>query len=302
MEKKLQYVSYKGEGVEGWKSFLEMKTRYSDHLSFMQFTGDNYATGIVLDVTEGLFADEALDVVKPFLDDNGAFPTGVCKDYVGHWMLRRSLWTEDDGTEYVAEGTVADDGQIINPIRICSHQYAENTLYPLTGTLDEVWMKTAWKVAENETPGTVHQKRGYANLVVPFSFFEYVQHVFKMYFFCERSSRTFKIVWTLMDDGNILLEHVFDKIRVVWDPWDVEYYDAYLRSVISPDGRIIEPLHIDNPVDDFLISEFEEKYADYYKKIEFMPQPWNKHCKWSDLDDWKKRNQKRFNKKRKRKK
>ena len=46
-------------------------------------------------------------------------------------------------------------------------------------------------------------------------------------------------------------------------------------------------------------SDFNEKHADYLKKIEFMPQPWNEWCKWNDLNDWKNRNKKKLDKRKK---
>ena len=293
------YVSCRGNGVEGWKWFVKVKTPY-DGLPYPVSYDDDYATGTVLDVTDGLFAEGVLEEIKPFLNDSGAYPTGICEDYDGNWMLRRSLWTDEDGTEHVAEGTVSPSGLIVDPIKICTHHYAPNTLYPLKGSWDDVLAIAGRGTWDKNTP-YVHKEAGYVNLVVPLSFFDYVKHEYKMDSFCELSSRTFYTGLSRMDDGNILIERVFDILSVCWDIWCHEEFNLFFKGIISHDGLIIEPLHIDVPKDREIMqnSDFNEKHADYLKKIEFMPQPWNEWCKWNDLNDWKNRNKKKLDKRKK---
>lgn len=297
MDNNRLYVSCRGNGVEGWRWFIKGRTPY-ETLPYPVLYNDNFATGTVLDVTEGLFSNEAAEVITPFLNNKGAYPTGACEDYNGNWMLRRSLWTDEDGTEHVAEGTVSSEGLIIDPITIHTYHYAANTIYPLKGSWEEV-LEIASKGTWDKVSKYVHDEAGYVNLVVPLSFFDYAKFVYKMDSFCDLSSRTFYTGLSRMDDGNILLECVFDTIYIPWDIDDGEDYNVFFKGIVSPEGVIIEPLHIDAPKDKYLMSDYEERYADYYKGIDFMPQPWNKHCKWKDLNDWKNRNQKRLDKRKK---
>ena len=271
------YISCRRNGVEGWKWFIRVRTPY-DGLPYPVSYLDDYATGTFLDVTPGLFAEGVEERIRHFLNDSGMYPTGICEDYTGNWMLRRSLWTDEDGTEHVAEGIVSPDGLIIDPIRIVPHKYAANTIYPLNGSWEDVW-RIANKASWDKTSPYVHKKAGYVNLVVPLSFFDYTQHQYEMYTFGELSSRTFYTGLSRMEDGNIMLECVFDIVNVLWDLYDSEEVNAFFKGIISPDGIIIEPLHIDIPEDSYIAYEFKEQFADYFKKIARMPQPWNKNKK-----------------------
>ena len=183
-------ISCYGQGRDGWLSFIAEKDFDLEYSDFKQFD-DDYGTGVYLDVMPGLFAFETMNQMKPFVKENGTYGTGVCQDYNGNWMLRRSLWTDADGVEHVAEGTVTDDGRLLEPIIIKEHKYEPNTVYPLTDSWKDIW--DYFYLDNDDLSGHHHlllEKRLF-NLVVPLSFFEYLQHYYKMYSFGELSSRTF---------------------------------------------------------------------------------------------------------------
>lgn len=276
MKNKNNYVSCRGNGAEGWKRFIKVRTPY-EGLPYPVSYLDNYATGTFLDITPGLFAEGVEEMMCPFFNDNGTYPTGVCEDYTGNWMLRRSLWTDEDGTEHVAEGTVSPEGEILEPIKVVPHKYANDTVYPLNGSWDDAW-KIADKATWDKTSLYVHTEAGYVNLVVPLSFFDFVQHEYKMYAFSELSSRTFFTGLSRMENGNILIDCIFDVIRIVWDPWDIDEENVFFKGILSPDGQILEPLHIEIP-EDTDTQEYEEKYAEYFQKNAYKPQPWNRNKK-----------------------
>lgn len=84
-------ISCYGLGRDGWMSFLADKEFDMEYSDFKQFEGD-YGTGVYLDVVPGLFAYGTMEPMKPFVKEDGTYGTGVCKDYSGNWMLRRTLW------------------------------------------------------------------------------------------------------------------------------------------------------------------------------------------------------------------
>lgn len=261
-------ISCYGAGRDGWWSFLndkEIKLRYN----YKQY-GENYATGLYVDVTTGLFSFDDMEKLKAFVREDGTYGTGVCKDYNGNWMLRRTLWTDADGTEHVGEGTVTSDGRILDPITIREYKYKPNTLYPLTGSWRDLWFHIY--VDENGERRGEDCELEY-NFVVPLSFFEYLQHHYQMYAFGELSSRTFLTKVSPTDDGSLWLNSVLEYCWVYDDfPYDIEERPMYMSALVSMDGEVIEPLHID--ILDSTRQCYIDAYKNYLEKIADMPKPW----------------------------
>lgn len=258
-------ISCYGEGRDGWMSFLQGKMfdlKYTD-----KKYDANYATGVYVDVTIGLFAFDSADLLNTFVKEDGTYGTGVCRDYNMNWMLRRSLWTDADGTEHVAEGTVTAEGRILDPISIKEYKYSPNTVYPLTGSWSDMWFLYV------DDDDRYSEDMDY-NLVVPLSFFEYLQHHYGMYSFGELSSRTFQTKIYPQINGDLvlvsLLEHYWDYDDY---PFDIDDMPMYVRALISMDGEILEPLHIDIPK--YTTREcYVKAYKNYLDGIANKPQPW----------------------------
>jgi hypothetical protein len=244
-------ISYRGLGREGWQSFIKHKIMQTDWLEVPEYYGKDYATGLYLDVTPQLFAFDSAEELRRYVKEDGTYPTGVCQDYQGNWMLRRWLKEDADGTEYIAEGTVATDGRLLEPVSIHTHHYAKNTVYPLNDSWHDVWqVAMEGRQDQYDSFSPLKSTRNYVNLVVPMSFFEYLQYHFKMYSFGELSSRTFFTEMVPMEDGQIFLRSLLDNILYYGDePGDIDDWDIYMSAIISMDGEIVEPLKIEIPDD-----------------------------------------------------
>lgn len=248
MDESKYYVSYQGQGVDGWKKHIKIRLVEVDYFPWpTQYNcenGDeNFATGECLDVTSGLFAPEVWDIVQPYIKDDGTYPTGICEDYDGNWMLRRCLKTDAEGNEYIAEGVVSNEGLILQPIRVRVCRYDQHKVYPLTGSWDDVR-----KVASQATrPPTSqysfhHSEAGYVNLIVPLSFFEDSEE-YSDRRFGEMSSRTFYTGVYFQDDGKILLKCLSGSGVVYNEAGEIDD-DEYIfqTALLSADGTILEPL------------------------------------------------------------
>lgn len=262
-------VSCYGKGRNGWQAFLAAKEsdfRYND---YKQFNAD-YATGVYLDVTTGLFAFETADQMKPFVKDDGTYGTGVCRDYNGNWMLRRSLWTDANGVEHVAEGTATDDGQLLDPIVIREHVYEPDTVYPLTDSWADVWHDISIDDGRNQRY-VPFSERHLFNLVVPLSFFKYLQHHYQMYAFGELSSRTFLTEIRPLADSMFLLSMIVDYYLYYEDyPYDIEDSPMFANAIISFEGKIIDPLQLEIP-DNTTNQCYWDAYRNYLEKTAAMP-------------------------------
>lgn len=259
-------ISCNGKGRDGWRSFIADR-EYSLYADVPEQYGANYATGTYLDVTPGLFAIDDREKIKPFFNEDGTYGTGVCEDYLGNWMLRRTLWSDADGIEYVAEGTVSPDGRIFEPISIKEHKYSPNTIYPLTDSWKDVWDY----IYQEYKSGRSFERydNNYMNFVVPLSFFDYLQHYFKMYSFCELSSRTFLTGVYPQKDGNLLLRVALTYYEEFNDfLFSIEEREIFAEALISMEGEILIPLHICLPPVPSM------KCWEYLEKTAKMPQKW----------------------------
>ena len=257
-------VSYQGKGTLGWRSYIGYKYEMQDYPCPEQFE-DDYATGDCIDVTPGLFDPVYEAELLHYLKEDGTYPTGICEDYNGNWMLRRVLKTEN-GTEYVAEGTVSEDGTILEPICIKERIYRPDTVYPLNGSWEDVF-----RVAKTGTWDLVsafnRMTAGYVNLIVPLSLFKYLQYEYEMYDFGELSSRTFYTGVYPQKDGTILLNCIFDTILNLDNATDPEEENVFLKALLSQDGGIIEPLKIVVPSEGD-VSSYRKRYGDCLSRQE----------------------------------
>lgn len=265
-------ISCYGKGRDGWKSFIADR-EYRLYVGVPEQYKANYATGGYLDVTPGLFAIDDLEKIKPFINEDGTYGTGVCEDYHGNWMLRRTLWTDADGIEHVAEGTVSPDGRIFEPISIKEHKYSTNTVYPLTDSWKNVWDYIYWK-DKSRNRSFERYDDNYLNLVVPLSFFDYLQHYYKMYSFGELSSRTFLTSILPQKDGTLLLKVALTYYEDYNDLLlSLVEKDIFAKALISMEGEILIPLHICLPPNNTWMC-IDDNIMEYLGKIADMPQAW----------------------------
>lgn len=240
--KNRNFVSMNGKGSEGWRNFVAMKEEDLDYPFPYQY-GDEFATGDYLDIVPGLFSMETFKLITPYLDVEGRYPTGICEDYDGNWMLRRCLKSDIDGTEYIAEGTVSPEGEILKPIQIHPSKYKPNTVYPLNGSWDDVERIVSRRTWEWDGFSSFNRLEAcYVNLIVPLSFFcKELQEEWGPTF-GNLSSRTFYTGVCFCSDG-ILLECTYDYVMHYDENGEFEL-DTYgvLKADLATDGTIIEQL------------------------------------------------------------
>lgn len=234
------FVSMNGKGSEEWRYFVAMKEEELDY-PFPNQYDDEFATGGYLDIVPGLFSLETFKLITPYLDIEGRYPTGICEDYDGNWMLRRCLKSDIDGTEYIAEGTVSPEGEILKPIQIHPYKYKPNTVYPLNGSWDDV-KRIVSRGTWDGFSSFNRMEACYVNLIVPLSFFsEELQEEWGPTY-GNLSSRSFYTGVGFSPEG-IFLSCIHDYIMHYDEngKFDMDTY-GFLRADLATDGTIVEQL------------------------------------------------------------